>query len=414
MNKKCIIIFVFSLLLHHIQAQNINSPYSVYGIGTRNDQYHDKSMGFANASNALTSASNHLYLKNPASIATLVRSNLYGNLSFEGSTVTYSGAVVQEMQKSSKDFGIKNVNLAVKINNIWATGLGFQPYTTVSYAFTAQKQVEGSLSTYTSQYNGDGGIYDVYWQNAFALGKHFAIGVKSSFLFGSLNFTETLEQENANIAITSSDYFNNFKFEYGAIYKGRLSGNWGISLGAKFNTQTTLRTEQSLSVNINDNNLMDNNIRSRGHYKIPKAGGVGIALEHKGINTYSIDYDYEEWNSLNIRGNGWSYRNQEKISAGFQRLIKGISWGQIYEKGFFQTGAYFNNGYLRINNQRIREYGVTFGYGQALSPGIYGLISIDAGSRGTTQNSLIKENFVRLKLNLSLREYLYSKGRLYN
>jgi hypothetical protein len=395
-------------------AQNLNSPYSVYGIGTRNDQYHDRSMGFANAANGLFSSAQQVYLKNPASIAGLSRSNLYANLSLEATKVTYVGSNISETDNSGKDFAVKNLSFFVKLNDHWASGLGFQPYTTTNYQFSGTKQVEGSNATYNSIYDGDGGIHDIYWQNAFSVGKHFAFGVKSSFLFGSLNTHEIIEKDGIEITSSTIDYYNRFKLEYGALYRGKIGDQWVLSLGGKFGAKTSLRRESSFKVEQDATTIIDESITTRGRFELPKTYGAGIALEHKGKRVYSIDYDTEQWTALKYRGNGWSYRDMEKISIGFQQKNQAMAWGQAFEKSTFQAGVYSGNGYLSINNQRIKEMGITIGYGKMLSSSVYGFVSLDAGKRGKNEGNLIKENYVRLKFSFSLREYLFSKGRLYD
>jgi cystathionine beta-lyase len=55
----------------------------------------------------------------------------------------------------------------------------------VNYAFTGQKSIEGSTNTYTAAYDGSGGLHNIFWNNAVAVGKHVAMGLRANFIFGS-------------------------------------------------------------------------------------------------------------------------------------------------------------------------------------------------------------------------------------
>ncbi|WP_315816487.1 hypothetical protein [Paraflavitalea speifideaquila] len=93
-------------------------------------------------------------------------------------------------------------------------------------------------------------MYNIYWNNAVSIGKHFSVGVRSSFIFGSLNRTETLTGEAlaSSIVTKTRDYYNNFRFEFGSIYSANLTKNWKFSLGGKFTTKTTLNSERTVTI----------------------------------------------------------------------------------------------------------------------------------------------------------------------
>ena len=84
------------------------------------------------------------------------------------------------------------------------------------------------------------------------------------------------------------------------------------------------------------------------------------------------------------------------------------------EKRFFQVGAFISNSYLRINNVPINEYGVTAGMGGVLGPGLIYTLALEGGRRGTTRQSLIRENYVQVTFSISYRDLLLSKGRKYD
>src|SRR6185295_16399100 len=150
-------------------AQNINSPYSVYGIGDIDFRYNDKSSGMGYASMALLSSGGYSFNKNPASLAGYERSVLQADLSLAGKTVTYAGNPVNSLNNTSRDMAVKRFSAGIKLNKFWSSSVGLMPFSYVNYQFTGSKSIEGSSSNYDALYEGDGGLLNVYWNNAFSL-----------------------------------------------------------------------------------------------------------------------------------------------------------------------------------------------------------------------------------------------------
>ena len=71
-------------------SQNMNSPYSIYGIGDIDFKTYNRTSGMGGTGLALRS-SYYLIDNNPASIAGLTRSFYIIDAAFTGKSVTYSG-----------------------------------------------------------------------------------------------------------------------------------------------------------------------------------------------------------------------------------------------------------------------------------------------------------------------------------
>ena len=399
-----------------LAGQNINAPYSTYGIGDIDNRYYDKSTGMANTSMGILASPYHLLNKNPASMAGLERSNVLVTGSFVGKSIQFTGDPINVNNNSNRDFAIRNFGLSTKLNKVWASGINIQPYSYVNYSFRAKLNVEGSTETYDALYDGDGGIYNVSWNNAFVLGKHFAVGVRSSFMFGSINQSEILEGDLLAAPITTkkTDYFHNFRFEYGAIYQGMLGKNWKLGIGGKFAAKTRLDSEQSELVTEGDTKIREDELVKRGRFTLPATYDIGIALTSKGKTTYAVDYTFENWGEIGAKGRNWALINGHRLSAGFQISNFVEQWQMKFEKSYFQAGVFAGRSYLRIRNTPIDELGVSLGYGSYMTGRLAYGISMEVGRRGTTDKSLIRENYVQATLRLSYREFLFSKGRKYD
>lgn len=398
------------------KAQSINSPYSTYGIGDIEHRYYDKTTGMANAGTALMSSGFHLLNKNPASMAGLDRSVFIGNASLTAKTVTYAGNPISSDNNTGKDIFIKNFSVGIKLNKCWSSGISLMPYSYVNYSYRSKLNIEGSTENYDALYEGDGGVYNVSWNNAFNVGKHLALGLRTSILTGSVNQTELLQTSYSTDPIETKrkDYYSKFRFEYGAIYFGKLNKNWQYSLGGKFAAKTALNREKSVTIMQGNSTIRKEEVIANDQFTLPMTFDLGLALISKARTTYSIDYTYQDWSANRVRGSNWSTINSYRIAAGVQMATIVEQWNMKFEKNYVQFGGYFNRSYLRINNTPIDEVGASIGYGGYMGGKMsYGL-ALEAGRRGTVSNNLIKETFVQLSFRFSFREFLYSKGRKYD
>ncbi|MBS1653844.1 MAG: hypothetical protein JSU05_03285 [Bacteroidetes bacterium] len=412
--KNTFFFLLFSILTLHSMAQNMNSPYSVYGIGDIDTKTYNRTSGMAGTGLA-TKSSVFLIDNNPASISGLIRSFYIMNIAITGKASQYSGDPVNSTNSSNKDLWVKGIILGVKINNFWASSIGFNQFSNVNYVLNGSKFIEGTNTSLTTTYTGDGGLNKYYWNNAFSLGKHFSVGVKSSVIAGSVNQTETLVEETTSNVIQTKqqDYYGHLHFEYGAIYNTSLNKKWDLALGGKFSNKTNMPYNRSITVTENSSIIVNDKYLKTNQFYLPVSLGGGLSLTHNKKSTFAADYIHEDWSSLNISGTGWQLINSDRVSIGTQISKFQNAFGQNFEKNFWQFGAFAKSSYLSVRNHNINDYGISFGYGGLLKGGLLYSLSGEFGTRGTTSASLIRENYFQFTIGLSYRDFLVSKGRKY-
>ena len=80
----------------------------------------------------------------------------------------------------------------------------------------------------------------------------------------------------------------------------------------------------------------------------------------------------------------------------------------------YRAGIHFENTGLKINNESINEFGISFGVGLPVGSFFSNAnLGIEVGQRGTTNQNLVKENFINLQISLSLNDRWFVK-RKYN
>jgi hypothetical protein len=409
--KHCLLLWGGCLAAGVIQAQNTTSPYSVYGLGDIEHRAYNRTSGMGNTGLALRS-SWFIVDNNPASLSGLDRSFYVFNVGFSGRSNQYAGDVITDDNRTSRDFGVKRVSLATKLNNVWASSVGFQQYSRVNYLYAGSQPVEGTNTEYTTAYEGNGGLNSFHWTNAFAIGKKFSAGVKLNVLTGSINKTETITAGSV-IETQVQDYYSKLRLEYGLQYSTSPGKKWNFSIGARMTPKSALNSESTLTVNENATAIVKDKPIDGTPYSVPATYGLGIALTKNNRITVAADYTYENWEDLHIKGTGWSMVNSHRVSGGvqFSNIVR--VFNQPVEKSFFQLGGFYNNSSLNVRNNQIKEYGFTAGYGGAYRSLLYNL-ALEAGSRGTITSGLIRENYVQLTIGFSYRDFLFSKGRKYD
>ena len=396
-------------------SQNMNSPYSVYGIGDIDFRSYNRSSGMASTGLAVKS-SFYIIDNNPASITGLPRSFFTMNISSVAKSVQYKGDPINAVNSDNRDFWIKRLGITVKLNNSWATSAGLKQFSNINYKFNGTKTVEGSTEIFNTAYEGDGSLNEYYWTNAFSFGKHFSFGLQSSIIAGSINQTETLSDATfqTDISTKRQDYLGQARFQAGVLYSVALNKKWDLSLGGKFIPKIKMVSERTVTVTEGETVILQDEFIKYDRFYLPNTYAIGIALKKNKKNTYTFDYTYENWSPLNINGRGWQLASSNRFSGGVEFSKQQWTGGQFLEKKYFQVGAFYTNSYLRIRNAPINEFGLTVGTGGSLSRNLLYTLSGELGRRGTTQNNLIKENYVQLSIGLSLSDYLFSKGRRYD
>lgn len=419
MNYKSMNRFLLVIVLHSIGgeifSQNMNSPYSIYGIGDIDFRPYNRTSGMGHTGIALRS-SYFMINNNPAAIAGLTRSFFMADAGLTGKIVNYKGDPINADNSSNKDFWIKRLAIAIKINKYWASSIGFNQFSNVNYNFFGTKSVEGSTGDYVTYYEGDGGLNEYFWTNAVSLGKHFSLGLKSSIIAGSINQTETIADESLSSTISTKiqDYMGKARFQTGAIYATDLTKKWNLSVGGHFSPKVKMTSERTLTVLEGETPVIEDEFVKNDRFSLPNTYAAGIALKHNNKTTFAVDYTYEDWSSLKIKEQGWQLVSSNRLSAGVEFSKQARLMNQVVEKRFFQLGGFYSSSYLQIRNEPVKEYGFTAGMGGILGKGLLYTLSLEVGSRGTTNQKLIKENYVQLSASFSLREFLMSKGRKYD
>ncbi len=78
----------------------------------------------------------------------------------------------------------------------------------------------------------------------------------------------------------------------------------------------------------------------------------------------------------------------------------------------YRAGIRFEDTGLKIKNESINEFGISFGVGLPVGRFFSNAnLGIEIGKRGTTNQNLIEENFINFQISLSLNDRWFVKRK---
>jgi hypothetical protein len=407
-----------------MMGQNNNLPYSQLGLGDLDDGFYNRTSGLANTGIAYRS-NRFLINNNPASFSGLSDQYFTMEIGLRGQYITYAGTQVNVASTESADLTFRKLILGIKLTKHWGSSIGLLPYSTQNYEFSAPYDISGTTITIANHYyQGHGSVNRAYWANSYEFFHHLSIGVDASYIFGQLNQNDII-QASANgatlVSTTNNTNLQNMYFTYGMQLYGGIGKNWNYSLGGTYSVKTALLAASTKLVLNADSVALQNIQNQEGYMYLPEAWGAGLALTYKQKYTIVADYRYQNWNGVAAQnesvypGQGYAITSAQRGSVGFEISKKKTFYNTRIELSYFQTGLYYENSYLQINGQQIKNYGITAGFGvnSLKSPMAYSIV-FQYGVTGTTQNDLIRENYADVTFLINFGQIWYTKGKKFD
>jgi hypothetical protein len=410
-----LIITISCSVLVHAQVRP-NFPYSALGIGQLNYNEDGILSGMGNSTSAIRS-SQYLNNSNPASLSGLQNQLVILELSALGTSATLSNYTETA---SASDLTLNRFGMAFKISPWWGTGFGIFPVSTVKYQIEESQQltITGTPETYQSIYEGNGGLNEVYWANGWQIGKHFSAGLQLSYIFGAINDIEQVGYDINNPVLSADEqtYFRNFQASYGAQVFGKLSSKWGYTLGAVFQAKRQLKAQYDVSI-VSGTDTLSNEIIQNNYFTLPVSYRGGIAITYDNRLTFATDYTFENWQNQTIRGNNVQLVNSTRYGIGAK--YESNKYTETYNNNFldrlmFEAGLNYNNSYLEISNQQLKDVNFSFGTGIYDKSHHFNLnLGFEVGEEFTPASNLISENYVNFYCTFILRDIWFAKRKFF-
>ncbi len=400
----------------------IASPYSRFGIGDLSDNNNAWNMTMGQLGIGAQSPY-HVNNTNPASYIAYDSLSFIFEGGFNGQFVTLTSS----LQSTSRNYASLGYLLfGMPVNKWWKTSLGLVPFSDVGYnvAINDSYVATGRIQR---NYAGSGGINRFYWGNAFRPFKNFSIGANISYLFGSM-------KRDAIVLFPDSAYTMNFRqsyyvtmndlyFDFGAQYRIKLKNDLSLTLGAVFAptlsmaAKTDILAYTFLSNSSGTEIPRDTLIKQTGYsgrIVVPTMIGGGFSFDKTDKWLIGVDYKWQNWQKFSAFNQSDSLVNSWHVSAGGEIIPKIDNYTNFLARMHYRLGFSYTKTYLHLRGQDINEYGMSFGIGIPLR-GMKTMLNVggEYGSRGNTNEGLIRESYFKIVVGFSIYERWFIKRKYF-
>ena len=224
--------------------------------------------------------------------------------------------------------------------------------------------------------------------------------------------------------LESKSSLSGIKFVYSTLYKEKIFKDLTLHLTYTLTPKSTVysRNTQILSTTPGNGGFGGDSENidlaalnlERTNILIPTTSSFGVGLGKEKKWFVGIDY------TLNLGGGfenklfnlkNVEYKQGSKVSFGGLYVPNYNSFTSYFSRIVYRAGIRFEKSGLNINNQSINEFGINFGLGLPLQ-GFQNLnFGFEFGKRGTTSDGLIEENFVSVRLGLTLNDRWFVRNK---
>ena len=401
LKKLVVVLFVFSGLSAFAQL-GTSSPYSRFGLGDLQGNAFPVYNALGGGVTALSS-SNSVNPSNPASYTSFrANSFLFSTGGLHNTTQIQNSTDKQVVNNSA----FSHLTIAFPISSKLGASFGMLPYSNIGYTLNARDTVVNADMIYT----GDGGLSKVYFGGAYEPFKGFSLGINASYLFGGLNRRKKLDYDDESFFDSRSNSSINLKgyyYELGLLYKKELANEKELSFGLTANNNSTLRAKRTNIVEtisgpyeiVKDTS---SNVVEWGEVTLPNYISTGLMYRDGEKWLLIADYSMQNWADYTLLGESDDLSNSMRLSGGLQYTPEFNSVTKYYKRMQYRLGAAYSNTPLTLNDTQLKEMSVSFGFGIPVKKSRTKYdVSLTLGQRGTTDNSLIKEQFVKFGLSVS-------------
>ena len=310
----------------------------------------------------------------------------------------------------------------VKLNK-WTTAVGLMPFSHVNYKLSFADNATGSNTPITRLESGTGGINQFYWSNGVAINKYLSVGLKASYLFGSIVTQESNLFASSQVGTYASvyvrDYFNGFNFTGGlsfhkdSIFHSNYRFNIGLlyTANSNLNNQHYVRYElKSTSGGTIDSSTVVNN--AGGKTFLPQNYGAGLSFSKIDKWTIGCDFTYVDFRSFNGFTNSIGIPTVGyRTGLGFEITPDFYDYTNFLNRITYRLGGTYERLPYLVNGNPLTDVGGTFGFSLPVGRASTVDLGIKIGKRGIVPQSSIEENYFRLYFGITFNDQWFTKRK---
>jgi hypothetical protein len=395
---------------------NAYSPYSYYGLGDINTSGFTQNSSMGGLAIGLREP-NQINYQNPAALSSQDTMSFIWDI---GLMTKFSNTSDQKSSVNNQSTNFDHVAISFPVTRNYYTSVGILPYSTKGYTIGYNKVIPNVDSIYYL-YTGSGNLNQVYFGNSVSfLNKKLSVGVNFSYIFGTLGFNnsyKSISDSGTNTITDQKDIIKGLNLNFGFQSNIDINSSWKIISGVVFSPQTYLKSNFSnvitrVYINEVSDTLYPLKKEKTSTYKIPYKVGIGATLLYKNKLIFGFDFTTQDWTNAVFNSN-ISETNLKKdihLSFGCQFTPNKESFRSYFERIRYRAGAYYNDGYIFVKGNSIKDYGFSFGLGMPLHNN-KSMINIGSefGRRGS--KDLVQIDYSRITFSLILYDTWFYKRK---
>jgi hypothetical protein len=417
------------------QSNGDGSIYSRYGLGTLTEFSSSQSAALGGGGYAIRSL-NYNPTANPALWSDQVFTRLSAGASYQ--RVAASSGAGQSSLLTSGNIEAFQLSFPLYRRTL-GVGLTFQPYTQHNYRLRSRDSLAvGSGPNapdvpYNRDFRGQGGLYSFRGGLGYRINETVSVGASVDVLFGIVESVRSTSFGNTSIrTVTVSDgtrlvgvtgtFGGHFSFA------DVLQDDDALSVGAVAALPTTLTGTRTLTRGEGQDLVPDTLASADGEVTLPFRGRLGVAYQPSGRWTFTADGLYEPWSTFGSTfgqtsrfsgpfpvGGEAALTDRWRVSLGAEVLPGATDpLSGFLSNVAYRLGAYTERLYVQPDGATaLRTYAVTggFSFPTALS-GTRIDLTLEAGSRGTTEGNFVRDTFFGVGLHVNFGERWFRERKL--
>ncbi len=208
-----------------------------------------------------------------------------------------------------------------------------------------------------------------------------------------------------------------------AIQTRTKKSDWHLSFGLTLAPSANLRGRESmfaynfkyLTPANNQEVIRDTIVDTEGVegvVKLPLSAGFGVAVKKGNRWLIGADFTVQQWSDYTYFGQSDSLVDSWKIALGLQYTPNERAVKSYLRQIQYRAGYHYSRSFLELQGIQLEEMGASIGLGFPFRRvGTTVQFSTEIGKRGTIQNGLIEEKYIRFSLGFTLNDRWFIKPK---
>ncbi len=413
-------LFIFSTSI--ITGQKlVNSPYGRFNIGTLEPAGSFRSLGMGGVGTAFNDNSS-IYFYNPASYSSIDTTSFIFDFGLDYSINFLKDG---ESEYSSNDMNFDHLLMGFPIAKGFGMAIGLIPisngYYRISEAVTEDDEgYDPVIGEFASIHSGAGSLTNFFIGSGVKITPNLSAGANLKVLFGQIERTNKVIFSDYlymfHFVNTETLQISGINFDFGLQYTMNLKNNNYINAGAAISTGKNFGSDYdniSIGYSTNSQDTLSYFADNKSKAFIPATYRVGISVGKTNKYSAGIDFVSTRWSEAKIYGSNGYLADTKTWLLGAEYIPDRASNYSFLKRVEYRIGGHIGDNYLYINNEQIKELGLSAGLGIPMSRTLSKAnIFIDFTKRsGSASNNLHSENYVTIGASLNFYDFWFVKRR---